>query len=97
MMPPIRQTSIASTMNCTRMSFCVAPRALRTPISRVRSVTVMSMMFITPMPPTSSEMPPMADSTVDRVRKIVVRPSSPAEISKTSASYSSLPAYWRSR
>ena len=29
----------------------VAPRALRTPISRVRSVTLTSMMFITPIPP----------------------------------------------
>lgn len=28
---------------------------MRTPISRVRSVTLTSMMFITPMPPTSSE------------------------------------------
>ena len=33
-----------------------APMALRTPISRVRSVTDTSMMFITPMPPTSSPM-----------------------------------------
>ncbi len=32
-----------------------APSALRTPISRVRSVTATSMMFITPMPPTSRE------------------------------------------
>ena len=32
-----------------------APIALRMPISRVRSVTVTSMMFMTPMPPTSSE------------------------------------------
>ena len=31
------------------------PRALRSPISRVRSVTETSMMFITPMPPTSSD------------------------------------------
>ena len=35
----------------------VAPSALRSPISRMRSVTDTSMMFITPMPPTSSEMP----------------------------------------
>ena len=33
----------------------LAPIALRMPISRVRSVTVTSMMFMTPMPPTSSE------------------------------------------
>jgi hypothetical protein len=30
-----------------------APMALRTPISRVRSVTLTSMMFMTPIPPTS--------------------------------------------
>ncbi len=34
----------------------VAPSALRRPISRTRSVTDTSMMFITPMPPTSREM-----------------------------------------
>ena len=32
-----------------------APVAMRMPISRVRSVTLTSMMFMTPMPPTSSE------------------------------------------
>ena len=37
-----------------------APSALRMPISRVRSVTLTSMMFITPMPPTSRLMPAMA-------------------------------------
>ena len=34
------------------------------PISRVRSVTVTSMMFITPIPPTSSEIAAMAASNV---------------------------------
>ena len=34
----------------------VAPSALRSPISRIRSVTETSMMFMTPMPPTISEM-----------------------------------------
>jgi hypothetical protein len=34
------------------MSLRFAPMALRTPISRVRSVTDTSMIFITPMPPT---------------------------------------------
>ena len=38
----------------------VAPKALRRPISRVRSVTETSMMFITPVPPTKSEIPAMA-------------------------------------
>ena len=32
-----------------------APMARRTPISRVRSVTETSMMFMMPMPPTTSE------------------------------------------
>ena len=35
----------------------VAPSALRTPISRVRWVTLTSMMFMTPTPPTSRAMP----------------------------------------
>ncbi len=37
-----------------RMSFLRAPIAFRTPISRVRSVTLTSMIFITPTPPTIS-------------------------------------------
>ena len=35
----------------------VAPSAFRRPISRTRSVTDTSMMFITPMPPTNREIP----------------------------------------
>ena len=42
------------------MSRRLAPSARRMPISRVRSVTVASMMFMIPMPPTTSEMPAMA-------------------------------------
>ena len=38
------------------MTLRCAPTALRIPISRVRSVTVTSMMFMMPMPPTSREM-----------------------------------------
>ena len=41
-----------------------APIALRMPISRVRSVTLTSMMFITPIPPTSSEIAATAPSSV---------------------------------
>ena len=37
------------------MSRRFAPTALRTPISRVRSVTETSMMFMIVMPPTSNE------------------------------------------
>ena len=32
-----------------------APTAMRMPISRVRSITLTSMMFMTPMPPTNSD------------------------------------------
>ncbi len=49
------------------MSPCRAPMALRMPISRVRSVTVTSMMFMTPMPPTSSEMAATAPSSTVKV------------------------------
>ena len=44
---------MASATNWITMSDRPAPIALRMPISRVRSVTVTSMMFMTPMPPTS--------------------------------------------
>ena len=42
-------------MNCARMFAGVAPMAIRRPISRIRSVTETSMMFMMPMPPTRSE------------------------------------------
>jgi hypothetical protein len=45
----------------------VAPSALRSPISRTRSVTDTSMMFITPIPPTSSEIPATPPSSTVRV------------------------------
>ena len=38
------------------MRLCWAPMAIFRPISLVRSVTDTSMMFITPMPPTTREM-----------------------------------------
>ena len=46
------------------MSARRAPIALRIPISRVRSVTLTSMMFMTPIPPTSSEIAATAPSRV---------------------------------
>ena len=42
-----------------------APMAMRIPISRVRSVTDTSMMFMIPMPPTTSETHATAPSSVD--------------------------------
>ena len=53
MRPPTAHSVIASSVNCVRIVCLIAPIALLTPISRVRSVTLTSMMFITPTPPTS--------------------------------------------
>jgi hypothetical protein len=53
-MPPSAVKTTASVRNCTTMSLERAPSAFRTPISRVRSVTLTNMMFMTPMPPTSN-------------------------------------------
>ena len=64
MRPPMRERRTASTMNWVMMSLFLAPRARRRPISLVRSVTVASMMFMMPMPPTSSEMAAMEPRTM---------------------------------
>ncbi len=50
--PPKAERITDSTRNCRRMSRRRAPSALRTPISRIRSVTDTSMMFMTTIPPT---------------------------------------------
>ena len=55
MRPPRSDRVSASTRNWARMSRPRAPTALRMPISRVRSRTETSMMFMIPMPPTISE------------------------------------------
>ena len=48
---------MASIRNCARMSRPRAPTAMRRPISRVRSVTLTSMMFMMPMPPITRLIP----------------------------------------
>ncbi|MNI29345.1 hypothetical protein D3C73_831600 [compost metagenome] len=61
------------------MSLRRAPTAIRTPISRVRSVTDTSMMFMTPMPPTISEINAISDTSsviVAVVRSMVLRMAS---------------------
>ena len=45
-----------------------APIARRTPISRVRSMTLASMMFMIPIPPTSSEIDAIATMTISNTR-----------------------------
>ena len=53
--------------NWRRMAPSRAPRALRMPISLVRSVTDTSMMFMMPMPPTSRLMAAMRIRIIIRV------------------------------
>ena len=54
-MSPLPSVSrMPSAKNCSMMLRLVAPRALRNPISRVRSVTATSMMLMTPMAPSAS-------------------------------------------
>ena len=62
-MPPTIDSVIDSVSTCDMMSRRFAPSALRRPISRVRSLTTISMMFMMTMPPTSSDRPTMPTST----------------------------------
>ena len=69
-MPPARLRTLVSTKNWRIMSRLFAPSARRIPISRVLSVTVASMMFIMPIPPTNSEIAaiiPMNNINIARV------------------------------
>ena len=64
--PPQHETDAASIKNCMMISRRLAPMAMRMPISRVRSVTDTSMMFIMPIPPTSREIiatPPISSAS----------------------------------
>ena len=54
-MPPVSDSVIDSVSTCDMMSRRFAPSALRSPISRVRSLTTISMMFMMTMPPTTSD------------------------------------------
>ena len=58
------------------MSLRRAPIALRMPISRVRSVTDTSMMFITPIPPTSREIAATSPSSVVKTLLVELEVSS---------------------
>ena len=63
MIPPDKLIKIASSKNWEMISNWVAPNALRVPISRVRSSTDASMMFMMPIPPTKRLIPAMMLST----------------------------------
>ncbi|MNI64851.1 hypothetical protein D3C73_1203200 [compost metagenome] len=69
--PPINDRITASIMNWIIIVPGVAPMALRIPISLVRSVTETSIMFITPIPPTSKEIPAIEPMMVCRILNVL--------------------------
>ncbi len=79
------------------MSRLRAPRALRSPISRVRSVTETSMMFMIPIPPTSSEMPAMPPRKMVSTPVIVVAVARKFCWVKTVKSSAPTGVRWRAR
>ncbi len=82
-------------MNCPMMSVGSAPTALRMPISLVRSSTEISMMFITPMPPTSSEIPATEPSSTASV-PLAADPTAPtAEARAIEKSLCPSGTWWR--
>ena len=68
--PPTEVRNAASIRNCQRISRRLAPNALRTPISRVRSVTEIIMMAMTPMPPTINAIEEMTTNARNVARLI---------------------------
>ena len=96
--PPMIESVIASTRNWRRMSLLRAPIALRIPISRVRSRTETSMMFMIPIPPTTSEIDAMPARSAVRIAvtlPTVLRSCAWFVIEKSSASAAA--SSWRVR
>ena len=69
-----------------RMSLPCAPTAIRVPISRVRSVTETSMMFMIPIPPTTSDTPAIEPSSTV-ITAVVAVAALPAVFMNVRASY----------
>ena len=105
MSPPNSDSITASTRNCSRTWPSTAPIARRMPISRVRSVTETSMMFMMPMPPTSrltaataprrpvsTVVAPAAACTICRMSRTVKSSSSPREMLRRSRNKRSMSA-----
>jgi hypothetical protein len=65
--PPATLIITASARNWAWISPWVAPIARRTPISLMRSRIEASMMFMIPIPPTTSEIDAMAPSTMLKI------------------------------
>ena len=83
MTPPSALVQAASMTNCSMMYRSLAPRDFRMPISRVRSVTETSMMFMMPMPPTTKEMAAMPASTPTRILIMLVMVSNISDMLTT--------------
>ena len=85
--PPSDAIRAASRRNWTRTWRLRAPRAMRIPISRVRSVTDTSMMLAMTIPPTTRLIPEMITITANRPIVMlfqIVRIASPVTIPKGS-------------
>ena len=83
MTPPRAEVAAASMTNCSIIYRSLAPRDFRTPISRVRSVTDTSIIFIMPMPPTTREMAAIPASTPTKILIILVMESSSSDMVTT--------------
>src|SRR5213595_3453163 len=87
-MPPSSERIADSARNWRRMSRRDAPSDLRIPISRVRSVTLISMMFMITIPPTTMPMPTTAGTTVKITRvslpQNAIRPSPVSTVKSSS-------------
>ena len=80
------------------MSLRFAPRAFRSPISRVRSETDTSMMFMITTAPTTSEMPTRPGRATNMTLEIFVQKASDASAVSTSKSFASAGrSRWRIR
>ena len=90
--PPVTLIRIDSMRNWARMSIPLAPIDIRRPISRVRSVTETYMIFMMPIPPTSSEIPATAASStvIMSVVEVSIEESSCCERIEKSSSSDSL-------
>jgi hypothetical protein len=96
--PPAPERVPASIRNCSRMSLRRAPSDLRTPISRVRSETLTSMMFMITMAPTSSEMPISMGSTLSMKPEMVFqKPRAASAVSSSKLLGCSGRRWWRIR
>src|SRR5882672_1043066 len=92
--PPVASIT-ASTRNWRRMSRRRAPSDLRIPISRVRSATAISMMFMITMPPTTSEIATRPGSARNSTRLILAQKSSTSSAVSRAKSFGSRGRRWR--